>query len=397
MNVARFIDRKKLDMLARIIANTQYGSLTVTWPDGRSQTFEGKEPGPSCDVTLHSMDAISRVLRDGKMGFCEGIIEGEISSGNLPALIELAVMHDGYLEVALRAGPLRRAGLKLFHYMRRNNKTGSAKNIAYHYDLGNDFYAAWLDRTMTYSSAVFKSDDEDLLQAQINKYQALVELADIQPDDHVLEIGCGWGGFAKYVASTVGARVTGITISKEQFDFAQTSLVEAGLEDRISLQLIDYRDLRGKFDKIVSIEMFEAVGQAYWPVYFEKVAHLLKKGGRAAIQSITIDHQAFETYQRDPDFIQRYIFPGGMLPSIPILQEPLKQAGLQLVEDNAYGLHYAKTLAQWRTRFNEAWPDLANAKFDSRFRRMWDLYLAYCEGGFRGGIIDVRQMLLTHR
>jgi cyclopropane-fatty-acyl-phospholipid synthase len=250
---------------------------------------------------------------------------------------------------------------------------------------------------MTYSSAVFKNDDDDLSMAQINKYQCLAELADIKPDDHVLEIGCGWGGFAKYVTSTIGAKVTGITISKEQHAFAQRSIHEAGLADRADVRLVDYRELDGKFDKIVSIEMFEAVGQAYWETYFSAVSSLLKRGGRAAIQSITIDDAAFGAYRRDPDFIQRYIFPGGMLPSLPVLQSPLQSAGLELVEEHGYGLHYARTLAQWRERFNEAWPELATGKFDARFKRMWELYLAYCEGGFRGGIIDVKQMLLMHR
>ena len=397
MSVAGFFENRKQDVLAGIVARARYGEICVTWPDGSEQTYKGGGPGPSCDVKFYSANAVGKVLRDGKMGFCESIIDGEVTSSDLPKLIEFAVVHDSYLEIALRANPMRRLGLKLFHLLRRNNKAGSARNISYHYDLGNDFYGAWLDRTMTYSSAVFKNDDDDLSQAQINKYQCLVELADIKPDDHVLEIGCGWGGFARYVTSSIGAKVTGITISKEQHDFAQKSIYEAGLADRADVRLVDYRELSGKYDKIVSIEMFEAVGQAYWETYFSAVSDLLKRGGRAAIQSITIDHTAFDAYRRDPDFIQRYIFPGGMLPSLPVLQSPLQSAGLALVEQHGYGLHYAKTLAQWRERFNEAWPELATGKFDARFKRMWELYLAYCEGGFRGGIIDVKQMLLMHR
>ena len=397
MGVAGFFDNRKQDVLAAIVARTQCGEICITWPDGSLQTYMGGAPGPCCDVKFHSMNAVSRVLRDGKMGFCEAIIDGEVTSTDLPKLVEFAVLHDSYLEVALKANPMRRLGLKLFHLLRRNNKAGSVRNISYHYDLGNDFYGAWLDRTMTYSSAVFKNDDDDLSKAQINKYQCLAELADIKPDDHVLEIGCGWGGFAKYVTSTIGAKVTGITISREQHAFAQRSIHEAGLADRADVRLVDYRELDGKFDKIVSIEMFEAVGQAYWETYFSAVSSLLKRGGRAAIQSITIDDAAFDAYRRDPDFIQRYIFPGGMLPSLPVLQSPLQSAGLELVEEHGYGLHYARTLAQWRERFNEAWPELATGKFDARFKRMWELYLAYCEGGFRGGIIDVKQMLLMHR
>lgn len=392
-----FFDRRRAKFLVNIVSHIQFGHITLTLPDGTSHLFDGGQPGPRADLTLHTMDALMRILRSGKMGFCEAVMEGEASSTDLPKLIELAVLHDEYIDEQLQAGLVRRVGLRLFHYMRRNNKSGSAKNISYHYDLGNEFYSAWLDGTMTYSSAVYDNEDDDLSQAQINKYRRLAELADIQPDDHVLEIGCGWGGFAKYVTSTIGARVTGITISKEQLKFAQQNLSDAGLADKAELKLIDYRDLEGKFDKIVSIEMFEAVGEAYWPTYFKAVSSLLKKGGRAAIQSITIEHSAFDAYKSQPDFIQRYIFPGGMLPSMEMLNAPVDDAGLQLVEDHGYALHYARTLKEWRERFGEAWPELATGKFDDRFKRMWELYLAYCEGGFRAGMIDVKQMLLTHK
>ncbi len=393
-----FFDRKKSDFLLSIVSRIRYGAIKLTLPDGVSHIFTGSEPGPSADLKLHTMRALSRLLHDGKMGFCEAVMDGEASSADMPRLIELAVLHDEYIDAQLQAGFWRQIGLKLFHRLRRNSKSGSAKNISYHYDLGNDFYASWLDGTMTYSSAVYPDDDDDdLSRAQINKYRKLAQLADIQTGDRVLELGCGWGGFAKYVTSEIGAHVTGITISKEQLKYARQNLADAGLSDKSDLQLIDYRDLEGKFDKIVSIEMFEAVGQAYWPTYFEAVSGLLKPGGRAAIQSITIDHSAFEAYRTQPDFIQRYIFPGGMLPSMTLLEDPVDKAGLQLVEANGYAVHYARTLAAWRTRFQEAWPDLARGKFDTRFKRMWELYLSYCEGGFRAGMIDVKQILLTHK
>lgn len=392
-----FFDQRRAKFLVKVVSHIQFGHITLTLPDGTKHSFTASQPGPKADLDLHSMNALTRILRSGKMGFCEAIMEGEASSSDLPKLIELAVLHDEYIDEQLQAGFIRRIGLRLFHYLRRNNKTGSAKNISYHYDLGNDFYSAWLDGTMTYSSAVYDNEDDDLSQAQLNKYRRLAELADIQPGDHVLEIGCGWGGFAKFVTSTIGARVTGITISKEQFDFARKNLADAGLSDKADLQLIDYRDLEGKFDKIVSIEMFEAVGEAYWPTYFKAVSSLLKEGGRAAIQSITIEHSAFHAYKSQPDFIQRYIFPGGMLPSMEMLSDPVDAAGLKLVEDHGYALHYARTLAEWRERFGSAWPDLAKGKFDDRFKRMWELYLAYCEGGFRAGMIDVKQILLTHK
>jgi cyclopropane-fatty-acyl-phospholipid synthase len=392
-----FIDRRRLDLLLALFSRLQYGRLAVTLPDGSRHEFAGARPGPRAEMTINRIEAISRIMNDGKMGFCEAVMEGDIDSPSMAQLIELAVMHDAMLSKQMTATIWRRIGLRLYHGMRRNSKNGAAKNIAYHYDLGNEFYAAWLDRTMTYSSAVFDRETDDLATAQTNKYRRLADLADIQPGDHVLEIGCGWGGFAKYAIEERGARVTGITISREQHDFAKQRLADAGLAGRGEVKLIDYRDLEGKFDKIVSIEMFEAVGQAYWPTYFNAVSSLLKSGGRAVLQAITIEDEAFEEYRREPDFIQRYIFPGGMLPSMPKLEQPVAEAGLKLVDEIGFGLDYARTLAEWRERFQEAWPQLATGRFDTRFKRMWELYLSYCEGGFRAGMIDVKHLLYMHR
>ena len=392
-----FYYRRQVRFLLAILSNLHCGRLTLTLPDGCQHQFSGAMSGPDSDLTIHTESALRRLLHDGKMGFCEAFMDGEASSQSLPTLIELAVLHDKYLEDALKTNIFRQAGLRLFHMLRRNNKLGSAKNIAHHYDIGNSFYQAWLDPTMTYSSAVFDSETDDLTTAQLNKYKRLAELADIQSGDRVLEIGCGWGGFAKFVSQHIGAHVTGITISQAQLAYAKASLAEAGLQNKVDLKLMDYRDLQGRFDKIVSIEMFEAVGQAYWPVYFDTISRMLKSGGRAVIQSITIDHDAFQSYRDQPDFIQRYIFPGGMLPSMPMLQTPVAQAGLELVAENGYASDYARTLQEWRARFLAAWPSLAGDKFDNRFKRMWELYLAYCEGGFRAGMIDVKQILLMHK
>ena len=392
-----FCYRRQVRFLLTILSHLNCGRLTLTLPDGSRHQFSGALSGPDSDLTIHTESALRRLLHDGKMGFCEAFMDGEASSQSLPTLIELAVLHDKYLEDALKTNIFRQAGLRLFHMLRRNNKLGSAKNIAHHYDIGNSFYEAWLDPTMTYSSAVFDSETDDLTTAQLNKYKRLAELADIQPGDRVLEIGCGWGGFAKFVSQHIGAHVTGITISQAQLAYAEASLAEAGLQNKVDLKLMDYRDLQGRFDKIVSIEMFEAVGQAYWPIYFDTISRMLKSGGRAVIQSITIDHDAFQSYRDQPDFIQRYIFPGGMLPSMPMLQTPVAQAGLELVAENGYASDYARTLQEWRARFLAAWPALAGDKFDNRFKRMWELYLAYCEGGFRAGMIDVKQILLMHK
>ena len=392
-----FLYRRHVNFLQTILSNLHCGQLALTLPDGSHQIFAGAMAGPDADMHIHSGAALRRLLYDGKMGFCEAFMDGEVSSQSLPQLIELAVLHDKYLEDALKTNRFKQAGLRLFHLLRRNSKQGSAKNIAHHYDIGNSFYEAWLDPTMTYSSAVFDSESDDLTTAQLNKYKRLADLADIQPGDRVLEIGCGWGGFAKYVSEQIGAHVTGITISKAQLAYAKSRLVDAGLDDRVDLKLMDYRDLQGRFDKIVSIEMFEAVGQAYWPTYFATIARMLQSGGRAVIQSITIDHGAFQSYRDQPDFIQRYIFPGGMLPSMPMLETPVARAGLELVAEQGYAPHYARTLQEWRSRFLAAWPTLAGDKFDNRFKLMWELYLAYCEGGFRAGMIDVKQILLMHK
>ncbi len=388
----------QIQALTKIVEHLEYGSLELTLPNGKQLHCKGPQAGPAADLHLHDYDALAALMRDGKLGFCEAFMSGTATSKNSANLIELAVMHTELLEANLQLGPIKTLFNRITHWTRRNNKTGSRKNIAYHYDLGNDFYTKWLDPSMTYSSAIFETEGQDLEAAQRVKYQKLADLADIQPGDHVLEIGCGWGGFAEYAASERGAHVTGITISQEQYHFAKARLSSDKLNTLTDIQLMDYRDLNQKFDKIVSIEMFEAVGVQYWPAYFDVVAKCLKPDGKAALQIITIKDEEFEEYRRTPDFIQKYIFPGGMLPSIAALQPSLANAGLALAEHNGYALHYAKTLANWRDKFLESWPELQRLTgFDDRFKRMWELYLSYCEGGFKGGMIDVKQMLIEHR
>ena len=388
----------KRQALLTMLSHIKYGALKLKLPDGCTHEFIGNQKGPRADMTLLSDSAIMRILAHGKMGFCEAFMVGEIDSDNLTNLIELAVLHDSFLEEQIKLGTLQKLWLKFQHWRNRNNQSGSKRNISYHYDLGNQFYSRWLDRTMTYSSAVFQSETDTLEDAQNRKYQKLAELADIQPGERVLEIGCGWGGFAEYAAKEYGAHVTGITISKEQYDFTKNRLRTAGLDHMTDIVMQDYRKLNQRFDKIVSIEMFEAVGEKYWPVYFKTIANCLKDGGKAALQVITIDHKAFLEYRTQPDFIQKYIFPGGMLPSIKALDVPLKTAGLSLHFCQGYGQDYARTLAEWKVRFHQAWPELATiTKFDDRFKRMWELYLSYCEGGFKAGMIDVKQMLITHK
>ena len=388
----------KRQALLAIFSQIKFGDLKLTLPDGTTHEFSGDQKGPIADMVLRSDSAIIRILGHGKMGFCEAFMLGEIDSDNLTNLIELAVLHDSYLEDQMKLRIWQKLWLKFLHWRNRNNQSGSKRNISFHYDLGNQFYSRWLDRTMTYSSAVFQSEADTLEDAQTRKYQKLAELADINQGDRVLEIGCGWGGFAEYAAKERGAHVTGITISKEQYNFAKHRLRKAGLDHMTEIVMQDYRKLDQRFDKIISIEMFEAVGEKYWPVYFKTIANCLKDGGKAALQVITIDHKAFLEYRTQPDFIQKYIFPGGMLPSIQALDDPLKVAGLALHSCQGYGQDYARTLAEWKVRFKQAWPELGTtAKFDDRFKRMWELYLSYCEGGFKAGMIDVKQMLITHK
>ncbi len=392
--IAAITNSLRAKAFIKIISKLRYGRLHLTMPDGNQYQFEGSEQGPDADMTIHSHNAIKRMMADGKMGFCEAFMVAEITSHDPAALVELAVMQNDYVEANLKFSVIKTQLRKLMHYRNNNSKTGSRKNISYHYDLGNSFYDKWLDRSMTYSSAYFERETDDLKTAQEAKYRRLAEMVGLKRGDRVLEIGCGWGGFAEFAASHYDVHITGITISQEQYDYAVARIEKAGLSDKVTLKLTDYRDVTEQFDKIVSIEMFEAVGEAYWPTYFSTLSRCLHQGGKAALQVITIDDAIFDDYKREPDFIQQYIFPGGMLPSVPRLDTPLKSAGLKLVEDNGFGLHYARTLKEWRDRFLEAWPEISDTGFDQRFKRMWELYLAYCEGGFRAGSIDVRHMLI---
>ncbi len=384
--------------LLNILSNLEFGQLDLTLSSGQTYHFTGRQKGPHADLQLKSRNALDRLLSDGKMGFCEGYMSGDIDSSNLAELVQLAVLHDRHIEEKMAFGKLHNLWRKVQHWRNRNNKNGSKRNITYHYDLGNQFYQSWLDSSMTYSSAIFSEDKETLDSAQRRKYERLARLADIQPGDSVLEIGCGWGGFAEYAACECGAYVDGITISKEQYHFATHRLKQAGLADKTNIQMLDYRDLNKRYDKIISIEMLEAVGEHYWPAYFRTLSDCLKRGGKAALQVITIADHAFQEYKAQPDFIQKYIFPGGMLPSMTALQPPINIAGLKLDQHDGFGLDYARTLERWRERFVASWPELSQKqRFDERFKRMWELYLCYCEGGFRAGMIDVKQLLVSHK
>jgi cyclopropane-fatty-acyl-phospholipid synthase len=374
-----------------------FGELTITLPHGARFLVGGAAEGPKADITVHDIAFARRLLSGGDIGFAEAYLRGEWETSDLPRFLELFAANYHVVSSMLSHRPLARLWQRFRHFLNRNTKSGSRRNIHAHYDLGNAFYGAWLDRTMTYSSAIFAPGDNDLSAAQQRKYRELATRIGLSPEDHVLEIGCGWGGFAEFAAREIGCRVTGLTISQEQFAFAQARIAEAGLSDKVTFKLQDYRDEAGTYDKVASIEMFEAVGEAFWPVYFRKLGEVLKPGGMAGLQVITIREESWSSYKNEIDFIRAYIFPGGMLPTPSIMAGLGQRFGLPLATEKIFGLDYAQTLAAWRQRFRAAWPQLTSLGFDERFRRMWEYYLAYCEAGFRTGNIDVRQMVFAKK
>jgi len=371
----------------------EFGSLVVKLPDGRTFRFGGAHPGPNAEMVLHDYTFAKRMIDGGDIGIAESFLRGEWESPDLTAFLQLFCANHRLIALLLIDKPLVRFWQLFRHWLNRNTKSGSKRNIHAHYDLGNAFYSRWLDRSMTYSSALFPNNGGDLYQAQQNKYAALAKQCSIEQGHSVLEIGCGWGGFAEYAAKEIGCKVTGLTISQEQYDFAKKRIFDVGLNEKVEIKLMDYRDEAGHYDRIASIEMFEAVGEQYWPVYFKTLSDRLRPSGIAGLQVITIQDQFFDTYRKEVDFIRRYIFPGGMLPSPSIMKKLGEKVGMAIRHERVFGVDYADTLVAWRDKFRAVWPELIPLGFDERFRRMWEYYLAYCEAGFREGNIDVRQII----
>jgi cyclopropane-fatty-acyl-phospholipid synthase len=370
----------------------KHGRLDMVLPDGRVFRAEGAGPGPVAELHIHNADIFARLIREGDLGFCEAYLDGWWSTPDLQAFMDLVhadneEVYDGFLGMKLV-----RAYERLRFWLQSNSKRQAKKNISYHYDLGNEFYRLWLDDTMTYSSAKFETGQESLEAAQVAKYASMVDRMGVKPGDHVLEIGCGWGGFAEYAAKERGLKVTGLTISREQHDYAVARIAAAGLSDRVEIKLQDYRDERGLYDGIASIEMFEAVGQKYWPVYFDTLRERLKPGRQATLQIITVQDRRWEIYNRGVDFIQKYIFPGGMLPAPKVLKAEVARAGLELAGSVEFGESYSQTLRRWHVTFTDRWDDVAKMGFDERFRRMWDFYLCSCAAAFQFGVTDVTQI-----
>jgi cyclopropane-fatty-acyl-phospholipid synthase len=384
------------NIVDRIDAGLEFGTIESTLPDGSTRLLGGCGPGPTATVTLYSWRALLRLVRGGSAGWYEAWAVGEWSSPDPVSIFDLFMRNRLSLgKVARASGVAKLVGLVL-HALRRNSRSGARKNIAFHYDLGNDFYATWLDRSMTYSSALFAepfSSKEPLEAGQNRKIEALLARLQLADGDSLLEIGCGWGGLAEVALRAHKVRYHGITLSSEQKTYADTRLTGLGDAD---VTLTDYRDVTGTYDCIASVEMVEAVGQQYWPDYLRAVARCLKPGGRAAIQYIRINDDVFESYARGTDFIQHYIFPGGMLLSESRFRQLAEASGLTWHDQKDFGLHYAETLRHWRVRFDAA---VAEGRlpvgFDDKFISLWRYYLMYCEGGFRGGGINVAQVTLV--
>ncbi|SFA98061.1 cyclopropane-fatty-acyl-phospholipid synthase [Poseidonocella pacifica] len=376
--------------------NLRNGRLDFVLSDGRRFRAEGKNPGPVAELYIHSPEVFARLIREGDLGFCDAYVDGDWSSPDLQAFQDLIHLDNDEVYDGFPGRRLVTLYEKFRFWMQRNHKAQARKNISYHYDLGNDFYGLWLDDTMTYSSALFETGQEALEHAQTAKYASMIDQMGAKRGEHVLEIGCGWGGFAEYAAKERGLRVTGLTISEQQFSFAQERIRREGLDDLVTLKLQDYRDERGTYDGIASIEMFEAVGEKYWPTYFETVKSCLKPGRTGTFQIITVQDKRWEVYKRGVDFIQKYIFPGGMLPCPTVLRQQIQGAGLEVARSIEFGDSYSQTLRRWNDTFNDRWDQISELGFDERFRRMWNFYLTSCAGAFAGGNTDVTQITVRN-
>tara|TARA_R110001599_G_scaffold64023_3_gene178878 strand:+ start:492720 stop:493964 length:1245 start_codon:yes stop_codon:yes gene_type:complete len=382
-----------VQFILRLLGKLEHGALRMEFPDGRIVQFG--DHSPPVTLSLKNWDICNAALKSGDIGFAETFIDGHWSTDDLPRLIELFVRNRNAIESVIYGTWWGSLLYRVRHLFNRNSRNGSRKNIHAHYDIGNDFYRLWLDPSMTYSSALFSNEHTSSLQdGQHAKYQRILDEIKLPENARVLEIGCGWGGFAEMASRVANAHVTGLTLSTEQLQFSNQRLEACGLGEQVELRLQDFRDVEGEFDGIASIEMFEAVGEAYWPQYFECIHRNLKANGRACIQTITIADELFTRYRKGTDFIQQYIFPGGMLPSPSAFSAQAEKHGLRVVKEFRFGLDYARTLQEWRNAFNEKLAQVRAQGFDEKFLRTWEFYLAYCEAGFRAGSIDVMQFTL---
>lgn len=384
-------------LMAKLLNNVSKGRLRVMLPGGGMIEKSGEDEGTEATLVLHRWRALRRLILNGDIGFAEGYIEDDWSTPDLTALIRFAAQNNDAFGGSTRGSLPMRLINRLGHRLNANTKRGSRRNIEAHYDLGNEFYRQWLDSSMLYSSAIFDDTTPTLEAAQLKKLNRIVDKLQLSGGESVLEIGCGWGALAIHLATQADANVTGLTLSPSQLNWAKAAAEKTDKAEHIDLRLEDYRDVEGKFDRIVSVEMFEAVGEAYWPSYFETLKRCLKPGGRAVLQIISIEPARFDNYRRNADFIQKYIFPGGFLPSDEALERAIGRAGLSLTDTELFGQSYARTLAEWRQRFHARWQTISLLGFDDRFRRLWDYYLCYCEAGFTEGTINVGFYTIEHK
>ncbi|WP_025900159.1 SAM-dependent methyltransferase [Sneathiella glossodoripedis] len=379
-----------MHILFRLLNKMSAGHLVVQLPNGEKLTFAGERCLEKRTILyVKDLRMFRMIFKNSDVGLGESYMKGYWSCENLTVLIELALLNESALKQVIAGKWIARTVDFLKCLLNANTKRGSRRNISHHYDLGNEFYKTWLDRSMTYSSAIFESADETLLDAQARKYEFVSNVANVKEGSSILEIGCGWGGFAEHILEKKNTSITALTLSKEQLDYASNRLPQEDMHTRVDLRLEDYREHSGNYDAIVSIEMFEAVGMKNWGSYFRAISRNLKPGGKAAIQVITIAEDRFERYQKFPDFIQKYIFPGGFLPSKTAFINSAEENGFQAEIRKEFGQDYARTLSEWNMAFQQNWRPLLALGFDARFKKMWEFYLQYCEAGFRQKALDV--------
>ena len=390
-----FFDNRLRLFFHNLLSKVHYGQIHVTFPNNEKYIYKGIKSGPEADITLNNYKFIKDVMIKGNIGLGESYMNQNYTTNSLVKLIEFAVRNKNHFNNIDRGKLIYRIVQKIYHYNNNNSKKNSKSNIKYHYDLGNNFYQFWLDETMSYSSALYDKNILDLKKAQINKYNRLLDLLRPTDKSKILEIGCGWGSLASFIGKNTNAHITAITISKEQYNHVSKMIFNQGLQEKVKVELKDYRDEYNQYDSIVSVEMFEAVGEKYWKIFFNKINQNLKNQGKAVMQIITIKDELFKNYQQRPDFIQRYIFPGGMLPSKKILRNLINEENLNLQNEFSFANSYAKTLNEWNNRFQKSWPEISKIGFNEYFKRMWEYYFSYCECGFKIGHTDISQFLIS--
>ena len=377
------------------IRNFPYGSIEIEWPNGKVEKISASKTGPTANLKITDDKVVKEIINGGSVKFAELYMAKRLTSSNLTTLMHYFALNNNEAEDTFKISILKYFFNKFSHSKNKNSQDQAKKNISYHYDLGNEFYSYWLDKSMTYSSAIFSKPTDNLEIAQKNKYKKLAELVSVKDGDNILEIGCGWGGFSEFLGREYDCKITAITISKEQYNFAKKRIKKENLENKIDIRYCDYRNIDGKFDKVLSIEMFEAVGKEYWNKFFCKIRTILNPDGYVGLQLITIDDKIYEVYKNNPDFIQKYIFPGGMLPSFKILTNVVIKNNFNIDEVNSFANDYAKTLNIWNKSFNKNWKKIEELGFDETFKLMWNYYLSYCEGGFLSKNIDLKQIKLN--